>query len=152
MNIFLPVLVIIIVLLLSMVFKNAYAPSKSGVKNGKLAKISSSPNAVSSQAYLDNQKVEPLKFIGNLEETRNRILNILNDYEGASIYSEGKDYIHAVLTSGKFNLKNDVEFYFDEKAEVVHFRSASRVGFSHRGKSRKNYQEIKDLYYKDNKQ
>ena len=49
------------------------------------------------------------------------------------IVAETDDYIHAEATSRIFRFVDDVEFFVDRGAKVIHFRSASRVGRSDMG-------------------
>jgi uncharacterized protein (DUF1499 family) len=51
-----------------------------------------------------------------------------------------------VFTTRLFRFKDDVEFYIDADEGQVHFRSASRVGYSDMGANRKRYQAFKELY------
>lgn len=53
-----------------------------------------------------------------------------------------KNYIHAVFKTGGMKFKDDAEFYFDERNKLIHFRSASRVGYSDIGLNRKRYNKI----------
>ncbi|WFD10813.1 DUF1499 domain-containing protein [Tepidibacter hydrothermalis] len=144
MKVFLTILTLIIVL---MVIKNNIIPKNLGVKDGKLAKMPSSPNAVSSQTDIEDKKVEPLKFNGDLEETKTKIINVINNYEGTKIIKNEKNYIYVVFTTGGMKFKDDVEFYFDENSKLIHFRSASRVGYSDMGLNKKRFNEIQKYYY-----
>lgn len=138
---------IILILIISFMFiKNNITPKNLGVGDGKLAKMPNTPNAVSSQTDIEDKKVEPLKFNGNLEETKTKIVNIINNYEGTKIIKSEKNYIHVVFTTGGMKYKDDVEFYFDEKNKIIHFRSASRVGYSDMGLNKKRFDEIKNYY------
>ena len=59
---------------------------------------------------------------------------------------EEQKYFHAVSTTITMKYHDDLEFYFDEQAGLVHFRSASRVGYSDRGLNRERYNRLIDLY------
>ncbi|MCD5324847.1 MULTISPECIES: DUF1499 domain-containing protein [Pontibacillus] len=122
--------------------------SNLGVKDGKLAECPSSPNCVSTQAEDASKKMEPLPFKGTREETKDTLKNILNEYGRVSIEEETEDYIHATFKTKIMRFTDDVEFYLDDNAEVVHFRSASRVGYSDLGKNRSRMEEIRTLYNK----
>ena len=143
MKMFLTILTLLIVF---MFIKNNITPKNMGVRDGKLAKMPNSPNAVSSQTDIENKKVEPLKFSGDLEATRSKIIKIVNNYEGTDIIINEKNYIYAVFTTGGMKFKDDVEFYFDEDSKLIHFRSASRVGYSDMGLNKKRFNEIQKYY------
>ena len=43
---------------------------------------------------------------------------------------------------------DDVEFYINEKNKIIHFRSASRIGYSDLGVNRKRMEEIVKMFKK----
>ncbi|MDN5304705.1 MAG: hypothetical protein PWP46_1591 [Fusobacteriaceae bacterium] len=142
------VIAVLIVLVGGMAVKNNIEPKNIGVVDGKFYELKNSPNNVSSQTDIKEKYVEPLKFIDNKEKSYIKILEILSDYENAKIEKKDENYIHAVFKTKGLKFKDDVEFYFDENEKVVHFKSASRVGYSDMGKNRERYEEIKEKYYK----
>jgi uncharacterized protein (DUF1499 family) len=139
---------LVIVVLSLGVIKNNKTPNGLGVNNGKLAEISKKPNNVSSQTNEKEKYVEPLNFIDDLAKSKVKIINILNEYPGAKIIKNENNYIYAVFTTGTMKYKDDVEFYFDENSNVIHYRSSSRIGYSDMGLNRKRYNIIAQKYYK----
>ena len=129
-----------------MLYKNNVAPSQLGVYDGQFAPVPSSPNGVSSQTAEVDKKVEPLAFQGTFQESKSKLVKIISNYPGAAIITNEDHYIHSIFTTSTMKFKDDVEFYFDDKAQVVHFRSASRVGYSDMGMNRKRYEDIKSRY------
>lgn len=117
-----------------------------GVTNGKLADLPHSPNAVSSQTKQSAKRVAALPLKGSALETKAAIIDCLAKMGGNEIVEQTDDYIRAVFTTRLFRFKDDVEFYIDADAGQVHFRSASRVGYSDMGANRKRYQVFKGLY------
>ncbi len=99
-----------------------------GVSNGTLQPLSGKPNAVSTQTDLQDMKMRPLPFKGTLADSKFHLLRILQSLDRVKI------------------VKDDVEFYFDEAAQVIHFRSASRVGYSDWGVNRKRMEDITRRY------
>lgn len=128
-----------IVLGLLMFLKNQKIPRTIGLREGKLAPLPSSPNAVSSQTDIKASYVDPLEFKEDLSASRSAVLKALQQYDGATIMTEFPDYIHAVCTTRRLRFKDDLEFYFDEQEKKIHFRSASRVGYSDMGVNKKRY-------------
>jgi uncharacterized protein (DUF1499 family) len=55
-------------------------------------------------------------------------------------------YIHAEFTSAVFRFMDDVEFYFDSGAKIIHMRSASRIGYSDFGVNRQRMEEVRLLF------
>lgn len=117
-----------------------------GVTNGKLAGLPQSPNAVSSQTSQSAKQVEALPFKGSAVETKAAIIDCLVKMGGNKVAEQADDYIRTVFTTRLFRFKDDVEFYIDAGEGQVHFRSASRVGYSDMGANRKRYQAFKELY------
>lgn len=141
-------MVLVLVLIFGLgYYKNNQVPDKLGVEERRLAEVPSSPNAVSSQTKVSDKYVEPLKFKGDLDTSRQIILSILKDDDQITIISEQKDYIHAVGITLGFRFKDDLEFYFAEDEEVIHFRSAARLGYSDFGVNRERYNQLKEEYY-----
>ncbi|KGX83805.1 DUF1499 domain-containing protein [Pontibacillus marinus] len=119
-----------------------------GVQNGKLAPCPSSPNCVSTQSEDSSKKMEPLPFKGDITDTKQKLKTILESYPRTKIQNEDGNYIHSTFKTKFLRFTDDVEFYFDEEEKVIHFRSASRVGYSDLGKNRSRMEEIQKLYYK----
>ena len=117
-----------------------------GVKDGKLAPCPQSPNCVSTQAEDENKQMNPLPFYGNLNETKNLVKELIHQMDRTSLKDDSENYIHAIVTSKLLKFKDDVEFYFDENDQVVHFRSASRTGYSDFGVNRKRMESFSESY------
>jgi uncharacterized protein (DUF1499 family) len=136
------------VIVIYMVIKNNLTPKNLGVNNGKLVKMPNKPNAVSSQTDEKDKKVEALEFKGNLKDSKENIIKAIENYGDAKIIKNENDYIYAVFTTGKMKYHDDVEFYFDDREKLIHFRSASRIGYSDMGLNRERYNKLRDVYYK----
>lgn len=130
-------------------YKNNKIPSDLGVETGTLSSVPRSPNAVSSQTDDPDKRVNPFPFKGSKELSRQAVLTSLEKYGKIKIIINNDNYIHAVSKTGLMRYKDDLEFYFDEKQKVVHFRSASRIGYSDMGLNRKRYNILYDLYERE---
>ena len=137
---------IILLVVVLAVTKNSTVPPTLGVKEGTLAPLPDSPNAVSSQTDHVDKRVEPFPYSGNLEQTKALIKKAASDFGGAQILVEKPDYLHLVFTVPFIPFKDDVEFFFSEMERVVHYRSASRLGYSDLGVNRKRYERLRSLY------
>lgn len=126
--------------------KNSAVPANLGVKDGILAPLPDSPNAVSSQTDQQDKRVEPFPYFGGLEQTKDLVKKAATEFGGAQILVEKPDYLHLVFTVQFIPFKDDVEFFFSEKDSAVHYRSASRVGYSDLGVNRKRYERLRSLY------
>lgn len=138
--------VLLAILGVPMAISNQRVPKELGVENGRLAPMPSSPNAVSSQTDDPAKRVEPWPFLDSLEDTRNTLLTLLDEAPDADILQMDANYIHAVFTTRGFRFKDDLEFYLDEDAGLVHYRSASRVGYSDMGVNRSREEMLRKRY------
>lgn len=120
-------------------------PSSLGVEKGKLKKCPDTPNCVSSQED-GSHFIEPVKYSGTLEDARRTLLNILKNMKRTDVVISEENYIHVESTSLIFRFVDDVEFYLDDSAKLIHVRSASRVGRSDLGVNRKRVEEIREKF------
>lgn len=121
-------------------------PTHLGVTDGRLAPCPSSPNCVSTQATNEQHRMEPLSFDGSSEEAIRRLKTIIETELRTKIVTQRADYIHAEFTSALFRFVDDVEFYLDQEHKVIHFRSASRAGYSDLGVNRKRMNAIRSKF------
>lgn len=121
-------------------------PVSIGIVNGRLSAMPDSPNAVSSQTDIPDKYVEPIKVSVDPETVLKRIEVILREMGNNHIITRGENYIHAVFVTSIMRFHDDVEFLVDSDSGVIHFRSASRVGYSDMGANRKRYEKFRKLY------
>jgi uncharacterized protein (DUF1499 family) len=134
---------LILLAILSIVAKK---PANLGVVDGRLAPCSTSPNCVSTQATDAGHRMEPIPFDDPPDQAIGRLKTVLGAMPGMKVVTETEDYLHAEATSRLFRFVDDVEFYVDRKAKVIHFRSASRVGYSDLGKNRARMEQIREAF------
>ena len=120
-------------------------PVNLGVQDGKLSPCPASPNCVSTQSDDPNHSMEVLRFRGSRRDTMAAILEIVETMERTTIITQGENYLHVEYRT-RIGFVDDVEFYLDEKTQAVHFRSASRVGYSDLGVNRKRMEEFAGRY------
>jgi uncharacterized protein (DUF1499 family) len=118
-------------------------PSNLGVTDGQLALCPTSPNCVSSQAEGEKHRVAPLPLTGSPAEAMDRIASILTETPRVSIITRTATYLHAEFRSALFRFVDDVEVFIDEDEGAIHFRSASRTGYSDLGVNRKRVEALK---------
>jgi uncharacterized protein (DUF1499 family) len=117
-----------------------------GVLDGKLKPCPASPNCVSSQGSGERHHMEAIPYTTTGNEARVRLRNVIKGMEGSSIIMEKDDYIHAEYRSALFGFIDDVEFYLDDTRKLIHFRSASRVGYYDFGVNRKRMEAIRKKF------
>lgn len=55
-----------------------------------------------------------------------------------------ENYIHAESVSAIMRFVNDVAFFFDDRQKFIHFKSASRVGYSDLGSTVAEWKKFAD--------
>jgi len=108
-----------------------------GIVNGKLHPCPKSPNCVSTQATDEKQKIEPINYSGSLIDAKAKIIGIINSLKRSKIITNEDNYVHIEFRTATFRFVDDVEFLFDDKEKVIHFRSRARMGYSDMGVNRK---------------
>ena len=121
-------------------------PTELGVKNGRLAPCPSSPNCVSSQSKDPEHAVEPLSYTKSALRAMTDLKKVILGMKRSKIVEERDSYLRAEFTSALWRFVDDVEFYFDEGTQVIHVRSASRLGKSDFGVNRKRVEEIRTIW------
>lgn len=122
------------------------AHSRLGLKNGKLAPCPASPNCVSTRAEDDLHRIAPLKYQGSQADARARLLDVIRSMPRTRVKKAEEDYIHATFRSRIFQFIDDVEFQFDDSSKTIHFRSASRLGYSDLGVNRQRMEAIRHKF------
>ena len=126
------------------------APTDLGVSQGKLKGLSSTPNSVSSQAelYPDNPQrkyasIPPLALRGDGPATIAKLKSVVASTRGAKLITIAPDYLYAQYTTPLMKYVDDVEFWFDPKANIIQVRSASRLGEGDLGANRKRIEAVR---------
>lgn len=126
-------------------------PTDLGVHDGRLKPPSKTPNSVSSQASLypdhpqrDYAAIAPLPLKDEPEATLDRIAAIIQGMEGGKVIKREPGYLYAQFTTRLMKYVDDVEFWFDPDAKVIHVRSASRLGSSDLGVNRNRIESIRE--------
>ncbi|WP_041393431.1 DUF1499 domain-containing protein [Pleurocapsa sp. PCC 7327] len=113
-------------------------PTNLGVKDGKLAPCPGSPNCVNSQSQDPKSKIDPLPPVAIAD-----LRKVIESMERTTIIEQTDNYLYAEFKSKLMGFVDDVEFYLDSNENVIHVRSASRLGQSDLGVNRKRVEEIR---------
>jgi uncharacterized protein (DUF1499 family) len=113
-------------------------PNNLGVKDGKLASCPGSPNCVNSQSQDAQSKIAPLPSIAIAD-----LRKVIENMERTTIIEQSDRYLYAEFKSKLMGYVDDVEFYLEPNENVIHVRSASRLGKSDLGVNRKRVEEIR---------
>lgn len=119
-------------------------PPGLGVIDGRLATCPASPNCVSTQADpIDRTHyISPLPLSTPAAEAQPRVREVLLAQPRVELLRDEPGYLHAVFRSATMGFPDDVELYLDEKAGLIHFRSAARLGYGDMGVNRARMEQI----------
>jgi uncharacterized protein (DUF1499 family) len=123
-------------------------PDNLGVREGRLAPPKRTPNNVHSQidkAVDPAHYIEALRYQGEPGSAWAKLLGVVNGLERVKVVSSGPNYLYAEFSSRLMGYVDDVEFYLDEQAGVIHVRSASRLGRSDLGVNRERVESVRAL-------
>ncbi|MEO6624601.1 MAG: DUF1499 domain-containing protein [Burkholderiaceae bacterium] len=128
----------------------ATMPQRQGVKDGKLVQPSRTPNSVSSQASLypghpqqAYAAMEPFRLKEEGGAAMRKLAGQLRAMRGAQLITDEPDYLYAQFSTPVLKFTDDVEFWLDRQAGVIHFRSASRIGRKDFGVNRARMETIR---------
>lgn len=120
-------------------------PDYLGVTDGRLARCKSSPNCVSSQAEPADAEhfVAPIVFKGTPLEAMAAVRGALHGMQRCTVIRHEPNYLYAECRTRLMRFVDDIEFVHDEKAGVIHVRSASRLGRRDFGVNRERVEAIR---------
>ena len=120
-------------------------PDSLGVTAGRLAPCKPSPNCVSSQADPSDavHYIAPLPAGTDPNRTFGELKEIVRDTPRVRVLADKSDYLYAEYRSRVFGFVDDVEFWLNSRAAVIHVRSASRLGYGDFGVNRKRIERIR---------
>jgi uncharacterized protein (DUF1499 family) len=120
---------------------------KKGVEHKVLNPCPDSPNCIGSHYPQDEDHyLEPLKYETSKEQAQKNLESLLKKTSGAKVIKSTPEYLHVEFTSSIFRFIDDVEFNFSQD-NLIHFRSASRMGHSDLGANKKRIEEITFRFY-----
>jgi uncharacterized protein (DUF1499 family) len=117
-----------------------------GGKNGSLAPCPGAPNCVSTLSHDSRHAMPPLPYISTKDQNKDRIIEIIKSMKRSEIIDISDTYVHAQFKTRFLRFVDDVSFFFDDAAQIVHFRSASRVGYYDFGLNRRRMSMISKRY------
>jgi uncharacterized protein (DUF1499 family) len=105
-------------------------PDNLGARDGRLAPPKTTPNCVSSQADAADAEhyIAPIAFRGDARAAIAAARKAVEGMAGATVIREDGNYLYAEFRTKIMKYVDDVEFLADDKAGILHVRSASRLG------------------------
>ena len=120
-------------------------PTTLGERDGALAPCRGTPNCVSSLATDAGHAIAPIAIEGDAGRAWRRLVDAVGESRGARIVANDGHYLRAEFTSAILGFVDDAEFLLDARAQVIHVRSASRLGRSDFGVNRKRIEHLRAL-------
>jgi uncharacterized protein (DUF1499 family) len=121
-------------------------PSNLGARDGKLKRAPHTPNGVSSQvdpATDAGHFIAPLACNGDSEGTWARLVQLVGALPGVEIVTRTDTYLRAECSSKMLGFVDDLECLLDRAADVIHVRSAARLGRSDFGVNRARIEALR---------
>lgn len=117
---------------------------EGGGFSSRLAPPPDSPNCVSSRADPSDEVhyIEPLALPASPEGLE-RVLRAIEEFPRCEVVEREARYAHAVCRTRIFRFKDDLEVELDPEEDVVHIRSASRVGYGDMGVNRARVEQLR---------
>ena len=146
-SIILPILIVTFIVLLFNFRGFSRAGEAPGLVEGILTKCPNKPNCVCSEHKDDTSHyIDPIIIPQNSTvDTFSLLKNVIREM-GGTIQVESGNYLAATFTSSIFKFVDDLEIRIDTTQEVIHIRSASRVGYSDMGVNKKRTELLKKLF------
>ncbi len=115
------------------------------MSNRMLAACPSSPNCVSTQAQDAGHAIVPIRYHKSRAEAKEALKTAIQSLPRTKLVEEEGPYLHYEFTSLLLRFVDDVEFFFDDETKTLHFRSASRTGYSDLGANRRRMEQVRAL-------
>jgi uncharacterized protein (DUF1499 family) len=129
-------------------------PTDLGVTDGRLKPPSKTRNSVSSQASLYPEHpqrayadIAPFALLaGGADTSMAALRQALEATPGIAMQEATADYLRATARTRWLGFLDDLEFWLDPSAQVIHVRSASRLGREDFGVNRARIEAIRQRY------
>jgi uncharacterized protein (DUF1499 family) len=138
--------VVLFFVLRLLVGRGSPMPDNLGVENGRLAPCPESPNCVSSYETDEEHGMDAMVLEGETAVAQAKLLTIIEAMPNSTLITNEPGYIHAEFRSPTMNFVDDVEFYFDEEAGLIQFRSAARLGYEDMNANRNRMEAIQSAF------
>ena len=137
---------VVITVVLAILARVVKSPANLGVRDGKLAPCPNSPNCVSTQSQDPRHQIAPIAYTTSVAEAKARVLEVIRSMPRTTIITDDPTYVHAEFRTKGMGYVDDVEFTFDETAQVIHFRSSSRLPYWDWGVNRERMEKIRAAF------
>ncbi len=101
-----------------------------------------SPNCFRSELNTKKYFKRPLKFKNDLNTSNAELIALISNYENTELVNKSSDQLEFLFTTKVGKFVDEVSFQFDEDNNCIHFRSASRKGWSDMGANKRRMKKI----------
>jgi uncharacterized protein (DUF1499 family) len=124
----------------------AKRPTNLGIVEGRLRACPATPNCVCTHDGDEQHQIEPLTFAGTSEAAIAKLKAVIEATPRTKIVTAESHYLHVEFTTLVMRFVDDVEFMVDPEHKTIHFRSASRVGYSDLSVNRRRMETIRRAF------
>ncbi len=90
--------------------------------------------------------MEPIQYSGDSADALRKIKRALSWIPRIEFVEEDDNFLHAVTSSKIFRWKDDIQFFYDEKEKLIHFRSGARIGYWDFNVNRRRMEKIINIF------
>lgn len=133
-------------------FLTAKRPATVGAIGGSLQACNpDKSNCVCSQHKPEGRSlgphyVQPLAYEGDAGDAMTRMIAVLMQQKNCRIVVNRPDYLHAEFTTETLGFVDDVEFLLSAAEQLIHVRSASRLGLTDFGVNRARVKDLREAF------
>jgi uncharacterized protein (DUF1499 family) len=138
--------VVVVVAILAILARVVKRPANLGVREGKLAPCPNSPNCVSTQSQDPRHQIAPIAYKTSLVEAKATLLEVIRAMRGTTVITDEPTYIYVEFYVRGIGYLDDVEFYLDREAQVIHFRSSARLPYYDWQVNRKRMEQVRAAF------
>ena len=114
----------------------------------KLKACPNSLNCVSSQTQSFIHQISPLSYQSSQQQAIEKIKQSVLVLPRSTLIKETEQFLQFEFKSRIFGFVDDVDIIVDDREKKIHFRSASRIGYSDFGVNRRRIKTIKKNFLK----
>lgn len=141
------ILISLILIVLVVITSMNMRAKVSGLIGEMLSQCPDSANCVCSDHMSDSRHyVEPITITQNSTIYTISLLEEVIQEMGGTVTEISDNYLAATFTSAIFRFVDDLEIRLDLTDNVIHIRSASRVGYSDLGVNKKRVESLRALF------
>ena len=123
-------------------------PDNLGIENKWLAECPNKKNCVSSLSADEDYFIEPFRYEGSKEAAIKKLKKKMASFDRVTKVEESENYLRYECKSAIMGFVDDLEFYFSE-GNLIHIRSAARLGYFDFGVNRKRVENLRKLFFSE---